>query len=110
VDTTFITALVGVLTGVGGWLTALSTLKKINAESLKMAAETRKIDADADLINLTTLKSTVDFQELQIQHLRQKEVECIARIQELEKRLNSIRSYIKLNYYIDIDEIGGTPI
>lgn len=99
----WVAVVVAFLTGAGGWLTAASTK--------------RKIDADSESVSISTMTSVLKTarDELkrandELRDCRTQRADVMKRLGAAENRINSLEAYLKLNHNIDPEEINGEPI
>lgn len=95
-DASIVAVVVAFITGAGGLFTALTTK--------------RKIDADSESVSVSTMKHVLLElrQELERCHLERSSFQ--QRMADAEKRIDSLETYIRLNHGINPEDINGHPI
>jgi len=95
-DASIVAIVVAFLTGAGGLITALTTK--------------RKIDADSESISIATMKNVVLELRAELERCHTERSTFQKRIAATEKRIDSLEAYIRLNSGINPEDINGHPV
>lgn len=87
---------VAILTGAGGFFTALTTK--------------RKIDAESESVSVSTMKVVLDEVRGELDRCCAQRAEMLERVQRAEGRIGSLEMFLKLNYGVNPEDVNGEPI
>jgi hypothetical protein len=88
--------IVAVVTAAGGLWTALTTK--------------RKIDADSESITVATMRGVLEEVRTELDRCHMERASVLERLQGAESRIGGLEQWIKLNYGIDPEDINGHPV
>lgn len=88
--------LVAVVTGAGGLWTALSTK--------------RKIDADSESVTITTMRGVLEELRTELDRCHMDRTHVMERLHQAEQRIAKLETFIKLNHGINPEDINGQPV
>lgn len=95
-ETAWTAIVVAVVTAAGGLWTALTTK--------------RRIDADSESITVATMRGVLEEVRNELDRCHTERTGVLERLQAAEGRIGGLEAWIKLNYGIDPGEINGHPV
>lgn len=95
-ETAWTAIIVAVVTAAGGLWTALTTK--------------RRIDADSESITVATMRGVLEEVRNELDRCHTERAGVLERLQGAEARIGGLEQWIKLNHGVDPEEINGHPV